>query len=156
MEKYCRAGQATDDKIQCMHSACCITKATNTHSEYVILIAFPLQQWLYERDSFLSYMYTACIVAHKVVNTIIHGLLQLHSKTSLSLRIFHHDQWFRATKKLCCLGITYVQHITMCFVWGGQGTAFKVMTKVAIPEGSLSLYSVTPLIRINWADESSG
>jgi hypothetical protein len=24
-------------------------KATNPHSEYVILIAFPLQQWLHER-----------------------------------------------------------------------------------------------------------
>ena len=29
--------------------ACCITKATDTHSEYVTLIAFPLQQWLHER-----------------------------------------------------------------------------------------------------------
>jgi len=30
-----------------------ILKATNTHSEYVILIAFPLQQWLHERASLL-------------------------------------------------------------------------------------------------------
>jgi len=28
--------------IRRMHFACWITKATNTHSEYVILIAFPL------------------------------------------------------------------------------------------------------------------
>jgi hypothetical protein len=28
---------------------CWIPKATNTRSEYVILIAFPLQQWLHER-----------------------------------------------------------------------------------------------------------
>jgi len=35
--------------------ACWITKATNTHSEYVILIAFPLQQWLHERDLMLRY-----------------------------------------------------------------------------------------------------
>jgi hypothetical protein len=28
-----------------MRVACCETKATNTHSEYVTLIAFPLQQW---------------------------------------------------------------------------------------------------------------
>jgi len=34
-----------------MRIACWITKATNTHSEYVILIAFPLQQWLLERAS---------------------------------------------------------------------------------------------------------
>ena len=30
-----------------------IPKATDTHSEYVILIAFPLQQWLHERSSVL-------------------------------------------------------------------------------------------------------
>jgi len=31
-----------------MRIACCVTKATNTDSEYVIHIAVPLQQWLYE------------------------------------------------------------------------------------------------------------
>jgi len=30
-----------------------VPKATNTHSEYVILIAFPLQQWLQERAPML-------------------------------------------------------------------------------------------------------
>ena len=34
-----------------------ITKDTNTHSEYVILIAFPMQQWLHECASMLHYMY---------------------------------------------------------------------------------------------------
>jgi hypothetical protein len=29
-----------------MRIACWVTMATDTHSEYVILIAFPLQQWL--------------------------------------------------------------------------------------------------------------
>jgi len=43
-EKCGRAGQATDDNItQGIHFACRITKATDTHLEYVILIAFPLQ-----------------------------------------------------------------------------------------------------------------
>ena len=31
--------------------ACWIPKARNTHSEYVIVIASPLQQWLHERAS---------------------------------------------------------------------------------------------------------
>ena len=35
--------------------ACWVTKATNPHSEYVILPAFPLQQWLHERASLLRY-----------------------------------------------------------------------------------------------------
>jgi hypothetical protein len=48
--------------ICCMRMACWITKATNTHSEYVILIAFPLQQWLHERASILRYTRIACLV----------------------------------------------------------------------------------------------
>jgi hypothetical protein len=35
--------------IRRMRTACWITKAKNTHSEYVILLHFPLQQWLHER-----------------------------------------------------------------------------------------------------------
>ena len=38
-----------------MRIACRIPKATNTHSEYVMLIAFPLQQLLHERPSMLRY-----------------------------------------------------------------------------------------------------
>jgi hypothetical protein len=43
-KKYGRARQTTDDNIiRRMRFACRITKATDTHSEYVILIAFPWQ-----------------------------------------------------------------------------------------------------------------
>ena len=53
-----------------MRIAFWITKATNTHLEYitlmqylhVILIAFPLQQWLSERASMLRSAYIACLV----------------------------------------------------------------------------------------------
>jgi hypothetical protein len=45
-----------------MRIACCIFKATNTHSEYVILIAFQMQQWLHERASVSRYTYIDCIV----------------------------------------------------------------------------------------------
>ena len=38
-----------------MRIACWITKATNTRSEYVIIIPFPLQQWLHEHASLLHY-----------------------------------------------------------------------------------------------------
>jgi len=38
-----------------MRIACWMTNATNTHSRYVITIAFPLQQWLHERASLLRY-----------------------------------------------------------------------------------------------------
>jgi len=49
-------------KIWRMRIACWIPKATNTHSEYVILISFPLQQWLHERASTLRYAYIARLV----------------------------------------------------------------------------------------------
>jgi len=45
-----------------MRVACWKPKATNAHSEYVILVAFLLQQWLHERASMLHYAYTACLV----------------------------------------------------------------------------------------------
>jgi len=34
----------------------------NTHSEHIILIAFPLQLWLHEYISMLGYTYYACFV----------------------------------------------------------------------------------------------
>jgi hypothetical protein len=59
MEKYCTTRQATDDNMVHMLS-CCISKVTNTHTEYVTLIAFPIQQWLYEHASMFRYTYIAC------------------------------------------------------------------------------------------------
>jgi len=41
-----------------MHIACRITKAADTHSEYVILIALPRQQWLRERALMLRLCYS--------------------------------------------------------------------------------------------------
>ena len=61
MEKYGTAGQATDHNIiRCMRFACWITKATDTHIDYVIIIAFPRQQWLYERATMLR-LYVRCL-----------------------------------------------------------------------------------------------
>jgi hypothetical protein len=55
------AGQATDNDMAHAH---CMRKpkATNTPSEYVTLIAFPLQQWLSERASMLLYSQTSPVL----------------------------------------------------------------------------------------------
>jgi hypothetical protein len=42
--------------VWCMRTACCI------HSQYVIVIAFSLQQWLHECAVVLGYTYIACLV----------------------------------------------------------------------------------------------
>jgi len=48
--------------IWCMRFACWRTKATDRHSEYVVIIAFPLQQWFHERASKLRYTHVDCLV----------------------------------------------------------------------------------------------
>jgi len=42
-----------------MRIAYWVSKATDTHSEFVVVIAFPLQEWLHERVSVLRYTYIA-------------------------------------------------------------------------------------------------
>jgi hypothetical protein len=60
VEKYGRARQATDDNIiGRMRFLCWINKATDTQSKYVMLIAFPRQQWLRESAS-TSGLYVHC------------------------------------------------------------------------------------------------
>jgi hypothetical protein len=48
-----------------MRIACCVTKATDTHLQYVIRIAFSLQQWLHESAPILLYTKTVCLVSLK-------------------------------------------------------------------------------------------
>jgi len=70
------------------------------HSENVILMAFPLQQWVHERTSLLLYTYIACLVLilihDKDVNVIIFLLLWYTVSEKFLLRknkkwIFEHD-----------------------------------------------------------------
>jgi len=50
VEKYGKRRQDIDGNItRCMRCVWWVTKATDTHSEYVIHVAFPGQQWLRER-----------------------------------------------------------------------------------------------------------
>ena len=45
-----------------MRIACCIPNARNTHSEYVMLIAFPQQQRFHERATILRCTYINCLL----------------------------------------------------------------------------------------------
>ena len=72
-----------------MRIACWTPKATNTHSQYVILIAFPLQQWLQERFSLLRYTHFArifllCYLKCKYQFTLQYILPVLYRCESLS------------------------------------------------------------------------
>jgi hypothetical protein len=68
-------GATNDVTIWRIRVACWISKAicTQAHAhtnQYVILIAFPRQQWFHERASMLRYTYMACLVA--LTSTITH------------------------------------------------------------------------------------
>jgi hypothetical protein len=63
VEKYGRARGVT--VLRRKRLECWITKATDTHSAYVILNAFPRKQWLRERAPMLRYTYIACLVTLK-------------------------------------------------------------------------------------------
>jgi len=68
--KFVEQGHTTDDNM--VHAlACWIPKVTNTHSQYVIHIAFPQQHWLHERASILRYSYIACLVCIVIVYCIV-------------------------------------------------------------------------------------
>ena len=72
MEKYGRARQVTDDIVtRRMRFECRMTTATDTHLEYVILIAFAPQQWSRERVSVIRYTYIASLVPLVLISHII-------------------------------------------------------------------------------------
>ena len=52
--------------IRRMRFACLINNATNTYSEYILVIVFPQQQWLRERASMLHYTYIVSPVTHLI------------------------------------------------------------------------------------------
>jgi hypothetical protein len=67
VEEYSRVRQTKNDNIIWhMRIVFLLTKATDTHSEYVILVDFPLQQWLLKCASVLCYMYIACLVSNTI------------------------------------------------------------------------------------------
>ena len=74
-----------------------ITKATNTHSECVILIAFPRQQWLPEYTLMLHcstlpllFMYYLLLPRYRNVKTTIHNITILFVLLPLQSLGLHH------------------------------------------------------------------
>jgi hypothetical protein len=65
IEKCDGAREATEDNIiRLMRFACWVGKATLTRArtqKYVIIFAFPRQQWFRERGSVLRYIYVHCL-----------------------------------------------------------------------------------------------
>ena len=70
MEKYCRDRQATDDNMAPAHWVPANQGYKHKHLCCAILIAVPLQQWLYDSTSMLRYTYSACLF--RLIRTACH------------------------------------------------------------------------------------
>jgi len=73
VEKYDRAWQAAqDDIVWRLYISCWIKRATDEHSEFLILIAFLRQRWLSECASVLRYI-TLCLLLEMLRHYIEYG-----------------------------------------------------------------------------------
>jgi hypothetical protein len=73
-----------------MRFACRMTKAADTHSKYVIFIAFPLQKWLHERASMLRYTCTACLVHNLTASLLPNSATYTHQQGHYQYMQPHH------------------------------------------------------------------
>jgi hypothetical protein len=126
---------------------CWILKATNIHSEYVILIALQLQQWLHESTFILPYTYTAYLVYDSHIQHV--NILCWHNVK------FH----IKARDTYCCLWEKWVIKCTersyiflVSFVFITDVPRHRAFSPVFIY--SVSLYVVVNIMSFLSARES--
>jgi len=91
-----------------MRFECRIIKATDIHSKYVTLIAFPPQQWLHERAWTLQYSSFACIVVPSLDPWCVYiSLLNVQAHVNYLIRLFEKENKLRRLLLLLLL-LTYL------------------------------------------------
>jgi hypothetical protein len=105
-KKYDTTRQPTDDNIiRRMRFACWITMATDTHSEYVILIAFPRRQWIHKQPSMSRYTYIACLVHCKTdVTSPAQLRTPIHLKQTHRFTLCEKYTLGSECEEVCCHG----------------------------------------------------
>ena len=84
--KNCTGRQATNDNTtRRMRIACWMPKATNTHSKYVILMAFPLRQWLQERAS----LFVSLVSIHLRISLSVYMTVTVHPTANMNTGSTH-------------------------------------------------------------------
>jgi hypothetical protein len=108
--------------------ACWLTKATDTHSEYVILIDFLWQKWLRERDWILRFTYIAD--------------LSLWLLYSAKLKFFNRCLLQNLLFSLSLTSYYLSRHCSGCLLQRAQGILYQAP--------SLSLFlTISPLLQPN-------
>jgi hypothetical protein len=143
--KNCRARRLKNGNIiRRTRFACWINKVTDTHSDYVIRIAFPRQQWSLERTSIvLLHRYRHCCTGRFIMFSVItnihnkknqriylNGIVHSHRKTekvflNKDLRRVHH-RWHGTDRYdmqvLATHASTWVHRYSSLLQWSVQGT----------------------------------
>ena len=91
-----------------MRIACWIPKAANTRSEYVKVIALPLQQWLHDRAPLLRCMYIVCPV------------IWLHSLTCRTVQCCCH----------CCVAPTFQSQMRLMYFYISANCSDDIKRKI--------------------------
>ena len=97
----------------CIRSRTRVPTCTRKHAhtdKYIILIAFPLQQWFRERASVLHYAYIACLVWHSLILKLILTLshLGIGVKCDFNLQPFTSSHFhFLAIVKSATFQVTF-------------------------------------------------
>jgi len=116
---------------------------THTHTEYVILIVLPLQQWLHERASMLRHTYTACIVAY-----FKQKWTKIHVDLLTEAQLVHYYSWkfedaFTTPTMEMTVTITSHSNVSMCLRRNSADT--KHFSQVA--KSAYQLPHVSPSLR---------
>ena len=139
-------GQATNDNIIWrMRIACWITEATNTHSQYVILIALSQQRYLHGRALLLGYRH-----AVRECNTYCFSTAGMSTRTRLNFTLYVHCLSFHLARKTVYTKCVFLHQIHCIFFnqltpWGSSWQAHcssSVQEFPALePEGSLNVWN---------------
>jgi hypothetical protein len=118
-KKYCIAGQVTDDNIiRRMVFACWITKAAGTHSEYLILIPFPGQQWF--TKACLCYVIVHCLVCNETLLSLwdnIHTQIRATHKRYMATDVYTPVMYLRVVTDSTAISFNTERLYAVAF-WG--------------------------------------
>jgi hypothetical protein len=109
-----------------MRIACWIPKATNTHTVCVILMAFPLQQWLHKRASLLRFTYIACVI--RIKNYLLddvdnNNTLHVTNRSLFPIPVTFHHTFIGFTA-------TYVDYLLVCYYLSLQSRLLSHIQKL--------------------------
>ena len=138
MEKYGRARQATVDNIR--RITCCVPKAKNTHSEYVIIIAVPLQNVCTNAPQCYVYTKLPVLFLSSLHRVVLHfqSTARCHCSVSYA-HMYSVTDFHRIPIRLIALCAIHLyrippQSVKRCGKYGWKFTALRRSSRISRKE----------------------